>query len=708
MSHDVFISYSHKDRLTANKLCHKLEEEKIRCWMAPRDVNPGGSWAGEIADAIPNAKVMVLILSANSNASKQVLREVELAINNDIVLIPLRIEDIMPTGSMSYFLSTTHWIDAIDNTFDSKYDALSNRIKSILNVKEVAVEDKKVQAIIVKEKKKKKKFPLKPVLLITALVLLIGLIIYMILGGFASLKNYLSENTSLFKSSATQGYQPSYKPYVVNLPESTPSPTPEIIYTPKDYGLNPVQTVQIPDEGLKSIILSTLENMGTPVSEEITVNDLFALRYLIIASEEWFSQNPEINEIYPLSRPDDTAIKNLDGLQYAQNLQALIIVNKDIRDISFLSGLDNLTLLNLSGNNIENVLPVKDLKKLISLNLENNLVEDVTYLGGLSNLEILNLSANRITDLRALSLLTNLKEFSFTGNALNRLTDVNGLSDLNFIEMLDVDGNELYDITALSTFSNLKTLNISNSLIKDLTPLSKLINLRSLYFNCIGFSSISDIKGLSDLTFLTQLSLEYNSITDISGLSKLTHLENLWIQNNSINDISVLEGLLKLKYIGIDSFTYINNLATIKKINAFSYIDVIESEDNSMYTPEEFNLDPNQVVEISDTGLRDSIFIMMEKAGTPMTGSITIQDLFEIEELAFISTRYLDSSPDIVNEFPDVIAADTDILSLEGLQYAYNLRTLMISDKNLQDINAIKNLINLKKIIFSGNNISDF
>ncbi|MCK5758320.1 MAG: toll/interleukin-1 receptor domain-containing protein, partial [Clostridiales bacterium] len=134
MAHDVFISYSIKDRLLADALCHKLEEDSIRCWIAPRDISPGGSWAGEIADAIPNSKIMILVFSANANASKQVLREVELAITNNLTVIPIKIEDVTPTGGMSYYLSTTHWIDAIGNKFDKRINTLSNKIQAMLGI----------------------------------------------------------------------------------------------------------------------------------------------------------------------------------------------------------------------------------------------------------------------------------------------------------------------------------------------------------------------------------------------------------------------------------------------------------------------------------------------------------------------------------------------------------------------------------------------
>lgn len=43
---DVFISYSSKDKSVADAVCHVLEENKIACWISPRDVIAGGGICG--------------------------------------------------------------------------------------------------------------------------------------------------------------------------------------------------------------------------------------------------------------------------------------------------------------------------------------------------------------------------------------------------------------------------------------------------------------------------------------------------------------------------------------------------------------------------------------------------------------------------------------------------------------------------------------
>ena len=124
MAHDVFISYSTVNKSIADALCAKLENDKIRCWIAPRDITPGSMWAKSINDAIESCKVLVLIFSNYVNSSDQVIREVELAFNNRKFVIPFRIDDAKPTGGMGYYLATTHWIDALTPPLEKQMEYL--------------------------------------------------------------------------------------------------------------------------------------------------------------------------------------------------------------------------------------------------------------------------------------------------------------------------------------------------------------------------------------------------------------------------------------------------------------------------------------------------------------------------------------------------------------------------------------------------------
>ena len=109
---DIFISYSQADRECAHAVAALLEAHGLKCWIAPRDISPSADWAAEIIDAISSARVMLLVFSASSNQSPQVRREVERAVHKGVTVLPFRIEDVVPSKSLEFFLSAQHWMDA--------------------------------------------------------------------------------------------------------------------------------------------------------------------------------------------------------------------------------------------------------------------------------------------------------------------------------------------------------------------------------------------------------------------------------------------------------------------------------------------------------------------------------------------------------------------------------------------------------------------
>lgn len=133
--YDVFVSHSSKDREAADAACRELESRGIRCWMAPRDIRPGANWGESILEAIGRVKVMVLLLSANANASPQVQREVERAVNKSVVIIPVRIENVMPSASLEYFLSAAHWLDAFVSPLEEHGRDLAAAVQGMLRGK---------------------------------------------------------------------------------------------------------------------------------------------------------------------------------------------------------------------------------------------------------------------------------------------------------------------------------------------------------------------------------------------------------------------------------------------------------------------------------------------------------------------------------------------------------------------------------------------
>lgn len=113
MPYDVFISYASQDKQVADAACVALEARGMRCWIAPRDILPGLSWASAIADGIDDSQAMVVILSASADCSQYVLREVEHAVGRRARLIAFRIEDVRLCKAMEFLLRPVNWLDAL-------------------------------------------------------------------------------------------------------------------------------------------------------------------------------------------------------------------------------------------------------------------------------------------------------------------------------------------------------------------------------------------------------------------------------------------------------------------------------------------------------------------------------------------------------------------------------------------------------------------
>jgi hypothetical protein len=132
MAHDVFVSHSVKDKAIAEGIVARLEADSVTCWIAPRDVVPGADWGESIIDAIESSRIMILIFSRNADASPQIKREVERAVNKGVYIIPFRVDEIPPSKSLEYFISTSQWMDAFSPPLERHFDNLAKTVKAVL------------------------------------------------------------------------------------------------------------------------------------------------------------------------------------------------------------------------------------------------------------------------------------------------------------------------------------------------------------------------------------------------------------------------------------------------------------------------------------------------------------------------------------------------------------------------------------------------
>jgi TolB-like protein/Tfp pilus assembly protein PilF len=130
----VFISYASRDKAVADAVCLALEQAGVACWIAPRNVVPGESYAGAIVHAIDGTKLNVLILSEHGAASQHVLREVERASSRRHPVVAFRIDAAPMPVDLEYFLNTSQWLDAssmgVERALPRLVDAVQRAIAS--------------------------------------------------------------------------------------------------------------------------------------------------------------------------------------------------------------------------------------------------------------------------------------------------------------------------------------------------------------------------------------------------------------------------------------------------------------------------------------------------------------------------------------------------------------------------------------------------
>ncbi len=166
MEQDVFISYSSKNKQTAGEICQILEQKKIKCWIAPRDILHGEEYGNIIPVAIKKARVFIIVFSEYAQLSRWVKSETLIAFDSGKIIIPFKIDETQPIGQMEMYLKGSHWIDAYPN-IEQSYENLVKDVHALLL-------NRKTDLLAISKKKTNK-----PILYIVIFLALLSIIIYL-------------------------------------------------------------------------------------------------------------------------------------------------------------------------------------------------------------------------------------------------------------------------------------------------------------------------------------------------------------------------------------------------------------------------------------------------------------------------------------------------------------------------------------------------
>ena len=95
-----------EDADLAGQIRAGFEHAGVACWIAPRDIQPGTSFPAAITAAIHSCGALVLLLTPQSNTSRTVLSEVELAFNASKPILAVLIGAVAPSADLQSFIST--------------------------------------------------------------------------------------------------------------------------------------------------------------------------------------------------------------------------------------------------------------------------------------------------------------------------------------------------------------------------------------------------------------------------------------------------------------------------------------------------------------------------------------------------------------------------------------------------------------------------
>lgn len=143
----IFVSYSRKDRTVVDQLVDILESTgyDVRIDRDSETIPGGAQWRARIVDAIEGADIFLLVLSSHSVRSDQVRKELDIADEKKLTILPVEIQKTAVPKSMKMQLAGMHIVDLADDWekgIGSVLDALRQTCKGLAaGLKKLAEKD---------------------------------------------------------------------------------------------------------------------------------------------------------------------------------------------------------------------------------------------------------------------------------------------------------------------------------------------------------------------------------------------------------------------------------------------------------------------------------------------------------------------------------------------------------------------------------------
>ena len=134
MPADVFISYSSNDQDRVVKLADRLRSSGVSIWVDESGISAATLWSKEIAGAIKACKVLVLMVTPNSVTSKNVVKEVSLAAEQNKQILPVVLEPTQIPEALEYHLAGIQHLDIAGMSVSDSAEEILPALKRLLGM----------------------------------------------------------------------------------------------------------------------------------------------------------------------------------------------------------------------------------------------------------------------------------------------------------------------------------------------------------------------------------------------------------------------------------------------------------------------------------------------------------------------------------------------------------------------------------------------
>lgn len=477
-----------------------------------------------------------------------------------------------------------------------------------------------------------------------------------------------------------------------------------------------------------------------------TLFNFWGINYNSLESDFGSSYAETVDDIMFEDEKLDKAVrealnKDINDKVSIEELKEIKELNADNAGITNLKGIELLSELNylyLNENSINDISMIKSLKKLVCLQMSGNNISDISGLEELTDLTFLDLSSNEIEDLTPIAQLTSLKHLNL-GN--NKIKDISMLGKLVNVETLVLNDNKIEDISIFLCYDSVQTLILNNNDIRNWSPVINAMKyslvtlyvagnkngkppLKREYFPNLKDTDIGEAAPTPTNTPVPTLTPTSTMMPTL--VPTATSIPTYWSTSTPTSNV-IISPTPAAGTTSSPSMTQTPSVTPAKPISTPTKMvpggsptptPMSHTTTKPVTTPiptpiptatPTATVMPSTIPSVMPTPTE--IIVTARPSYTPVPTRKPI--FFPDENLAkVIREELLNKDPGTVIYLDEIknikslnVHEEKNIVSLQGLQYFYDLTMLNLTNQKIEDLTAVGKLANLENLYLSGNRI---